>query len=165
MFHPITPRYTYPQPRKFLKFTHRAWYRSSQAATSPHWDSGIYRWSLIEVTKARQISEKLPTWQGPFSGTQGVIGVHNSVLSSSNWVFNEKPYFLKKRFFSMEIFLSQDRDFFRPRALTKILTKSTKFGENHEKSDILGPKPRKNYEKNVFEFIFYFFVIFGYFWF
>ena len=57
----------------------------------------------------------------------------------------------------MEIFLSQDRDFFRPRALTKILTKSTKFGENHEKSDILGPKPRKKYEKKSFRFYFLFF--------
>ena len=63
----------------------------------------------------------------------------------------------------MDIFLSQDRDFFRPRALIKILTKSTKFCENHEKSDILGSKPRKKYEKQVFDFIFYFFVIFGYF--
>ena len=57
----------------------------------------------------------------------------------------------------MEIFLSQDRDFFRPRALTKILTKSTKFGENHEKSDILGPKPRKKYEKKRFSILFLFF--------
>ena len=56
----------------------------------------------------------------------------------------------------MEIFLSQDRDFFRPRALTKILTKSTKFGENHEKSDILGPKPRKK-KKKRFRIYFLFF--------
>ena len=156
MFHPITPRYTYPQPRKFLKFTHRAWYRSPQAATSPHWDSGYTDDLSLKWPKRGWFLKKLPTWQGPFSGTQGVIGVHNSVLSSSNWVFNEKTYFLKKRFFSMEIFLSQDRDFFRPRALTKILTKSTKFDENHEKSDILGQKPRKNMKKK-FSILFFIF--------
>ena len=55
----------------------------------------------------------------------------------------------------MEIFLSQDRDFIRPRALTKILTKSTKFGENHEKSDILGPKPRKNMKKKSKKVLFF----------
>ena len=57
----------------------------------------------------------------------------------------------------MEIFLSQDRAFFRPRALTKILIKSTKFSENYEKSDILGPKPRKKYEKKSFSILFLFF--------
>ena len=144
MFRHITPRYTYPQPRKFLKFTHRAWYRSSQAATSPHWDSGIYRWSLIEVTKARQISEKLPTWQGPFSGTQGVIGMHNSVLSSSNWVFNEKTYLKKKLFFfrwrffcrKIVIFFGHEpspKSLPKARNLVKIMKNLTFWGQNQEK--------------------------------